>query len=163
MTIRTATQNWMDLEECRSTLLLIWMIGGGIIFVVLIVQSILGRYGSNLQAVWSWFIPTVVPTTSLMLGVLGAGALSGRSIKPQEVRAFFFQISRALSMFYLVALALTIALEPFSPVPAIDLYTMSNYWLGPIQGLVVAAIGVLFVSKQDRQKQTQTVADKNER
>jgi hypothetical protein len=145
--ISTKSKKWTSLDEARSTLLLIWMVGGGLAFFILMLQSIFGRYESKLQAVWSWFIPTIVPTISLMLGVLGANALSADAHGPQIVRSFFYRISRALSVFYVAALLLTIGLEPVTRVPAIDLYTMSNYWLGPLQGLVVAALSVLFVSK----------------
>src|SRR5215467_8249250 len=131
------TVMWMSLEEARSSLLVIWLIGGGAVFLILMLQSIFGRYGSNLQAVWSWFIPTVIPTVSLMLGVLGAGALSVHPAEPKVVRRFFFQVSRSLSFFYVMIVGLTVLLEPLTKVPATDLYTMSNYWLGPLQGLVV--------------------------
>jgi hypothetical protein len=142
-----------SLEHARSSLLLIWMVGGGILFLILTVQSILGRYGDKVQAVWSWFIPEIVPTISLMIGVLGARALAPASDDGKVVRVFFFQLSRGLSIFYLTVLLLTIGLEPLTKIQAIDLYTMSNYWLGPIQGLVVAALGVLFVSREHLEKE----------
>jgi hypothetical protein len=94
----TVTASWTSLEQARSSLLVIWLVGGGAAFFVLMLQSIFGRYGNNLQAVWSWFIPTVVPTVSLMLGVLGASALSVHSAGPQVVRRFFFK-SPALFLF----------------------------------------------------------------
>jgi len=31
---------------------------------------------------------------------------------------------------------------------AVQLLTVSNYWLGPFQGLVVGAVGFLFVSTE---------------
>jgi hypothetical protein len=142
-------RKWMPLDEARAALLTIWMSGGGLVLFILMLQSMFGRYGTQLQSVWSWFIPTVVPSISLMLGVLGATALVARSSEPKSVRVFFFQVSRYLSVFYLSILLLTVAVEPFTRVSAVDLYTMSNYWLGPVQGLVVAALGVLFVSKED--------------
>ena len=39
-------------------------------------------------------------------------------------------------------------LAPFSPMQGMELFTMSNYWLSPVQGLVVAAITVLFTSHE---------------
>src|SRR5947207_14153432 len=116
----------MMLEEARFALMSIWMIGGGIVFAILTAQSIFGRYGDNLQAVWSWFIPTVVPTVSLMLGVLGATALAADS-DTKVVKIFFFRVARYLSLFYLLILFLTVTLEPFTQLPAPKLYTISNY------------------------------------
>jgi cytochrome bd-type quinol oxidase subunit 2 len=142
---------WMSLDRARSSLLVIWMWGGGTVFLLLMVQSILGRYGDKLQAVWSWFIPSIVPTISLMVGVLGVTALAVDHNEPKVVKAFFFRVSRAFSVFYLCVLFFTIVLQPFGQLPAVDLYTISNYWLGPLQGLVVAALSVLFVSKERQQ------------
>jgi len=139
---------WMLLEDARSTLLLIWMLGSGLVFAILTAQSIFGRYGDNLQAVWSWFIPTVIPTISLMLGVLGATAMTADA-DTKVVKVFFYRLSKYLSLFYLTILFLTVVLEPFTQLPAIKLYTTSNYWLGPLQGLVVGVIGVLFMSKEE--------------
>src|SRR5436853_5848 len=103
---------WMPLEEARSALFVIWTIGGGLALVILMLQSMFGRYGAQLQTVWSWFIPTVVPSISLMLGVLGATALVSKSTDPESVRRFFFQVARYLSFFYLCILLITIAIEP---------------------------------------------------
>lgn len=134
------------LEAARNSLAKIWFIGSGFVFLLLVVQSILGKYETSLQEVWAWFVPTVLPTLALMLGVIGAGALMQDQDK-RKVKAFFFSLSKYLSLFYLLILSATILLEPFSNTPGIKLYNLSNYWLGPIQGLVVGAISVLFASQ----------------
>ncbi|MBY5529738.1 hypothetical protein GFL54_36575 [Rhizobium laguerreae] len=139
--------DWMDLDSARTELLVIWLSGGGALFLILTVQSIFGRYGTELQSVWSWFIPNILPTLSLMVGVIGATALSSTAQQPKRVKRGFFRLSRALSIFYLALIALTIMLEPFTKIPVLELYTSSNYFLGPIQGLAVAALGVLFVTQ----------------
>ncbi|HEU4388159.1 MAG TPA: hypothetical protein VFV34_10200 [Blastocatellia bacterium] len=136
----------IPLEAARNSLAKIWLIGAGSAFALLIVQSILGKYKGQLQEVYSWFVPTVVPTVSLMLGVLGAGALSDQQ-EQRTVKLPFFNISKYLSLFYLFVLALTLLLQPFSDLPPVQLYTVSNYWMAPIQGVVVAALGVLFTSQ----------------
>jgi cytochrome bd-type quinol oxidase subunit 2 len=136
----------MPLEDARVRLTTIWLIGAGLIFGILTVQSIEGRYGAQLQQAWAWFIPTVLPTLSLMCGVIGASALGTKD--PRQVRPDYFKIARWLSICYLVVLALTILLEPFSPMDPIQLFTASNYWLTPLQGLVVGATGILFTANE---------------
>lgn len=135
------------LSEVRAKLATVWFTGSGIVFVVLMLQSIFGKYAGQLQEVWSWFVPTVVPSLSLMLGVIGASALSAAD-DDRMVKATFYRFALALSYFYLVVLALTIFLEPLGNVPGIQLFILSNYWLSPIQGLVVAAIGVVFATQE---------------
>lgn len=136
----------LGLEQARNSLAKIWFIGAGFVFSILVVQSILGKYEGSLQEVWAWFVPTVLPTLALMLGVIGATALTDDNDE-RTVKAFFFTLSKYLSMFYLVILITTIFLEPLSDTPGIKLYNLSNYWLGPVQGLVVAAISILFASQ----------------
>jgi len=141
----------IPLEQARNSLAKVWFIGAGLVFLILVVQSILGKYEGSLQEVWAWFVPIVVPTLSLMLGVMGATALTEGGDK-RRVKNFFYKLSSQLSLFYLSILTATILLEPFSNTPGVKLYSLSNYWLGPIQGLVVAAISILFAS-QDKDEQ----------
>lgn len=139
----------ISIDELRPTLARIWFIGAGIVFLLLVTQSILGKYGSDTPKVFAWFIPTIAPTLGLMIGVMGSAAM-GRQDR-RTVKRSFYELTHWLSIAYLVIVGITIALEPFSPMDAIDLLSMSNYWIAPIQGLVVAAIGYLFTSESEQQ------------
>lgn len=133
-------------EEVRRQLSRLWFIGSGIIFGIVVLQAILGRYGQNIDVAFSWFVPTTLPTLSLMLGVIGAAAMS-----PQERRSVkysFYELAWWISFAYLTVLFLTLALEPFSPFPILELLKYSNYWLSPIQGLAVAAMSFVFASQK---------------
>ena len=149
----------LPLETARNTLATAWFAGSGGILLVLIVQSILGKYEDDLQKVWAWFVPTVVPSLSLMLGVIAADALGGTT-DPRNVKVAFFRLARTLSYFYLSILGLTILLEPYSPTPGVELFTLSNYWLGPVQGLVVAAVGALFTTQERGERRPPQAAEK---
>ena len=135
------------LEKARNRIAAVWFFGAFFPFIILVIQSIRGCYGDSVQKVWSWFVPTISPTLALILGVMGAMALSTNTDK-RVVKGFFLQLSIGLSVVYLLVLTLTIVLEPASPVHGIELYQMSNYWLSPIQGLAVATITVLFTSQE---------------
>ncbi len=137
----------IPLEYARNSLAVVWFSGGGLAFLIVVVQSILGHYGDDLQAVWNWFLPYSVPTLALMIGVFGANALRDEN-DPRNVKAFFFRLSRWLSIFYLAILLLTILLEPVSSNKGMDLFKQSVYFLAPLQSLVVAAITVLFTSQE---------------
>ncbi|MEP6604052.1 MAG: hypothetical protein ABJB69_08905 [Spartobacteria bacterium] len=136
----------IDLDRARNLLGLLWMIGGGLLVVLVIGQSILGRFDGLAQEFWAWFTPTIFPTLGLIIGVIGSTALeddSGRTVK-----RFFFIASVALSILYLVALMGTLLGEPFAGSHDMKYYNQSNYWLSPIQGLAVAAIAALFNSRK---------------
>lgn len=135
------------LDDARNSLTVVWFVGAALSFILLAAQSIMGKFQNSLQDVWGWYTPTVFPTSALMLGVIGATALQAGYDK-RVVKTFFFRLSRALCAFYLLILLLTMLLAPFSPMQGMELFTMSNYWLSPIQSLVVAAITVLFTSHE---------------
>jgi hypothetical protein len=107
----------------------------------------LGKFGEQVQEAWSWFIPTVVPTLSLMVGVIGEAAMQSQK-DVRSVKRNFYVMAFWISVGYLLILSLTILLQPFAPGGAIELYVRSNYWLGPMQGIVAGALGLLFTSQQ---------------
>jgi len=143
-TIDPNQQDTLALERARSRLSAVWFIGSGVTFFLLMIQSLVGKFGSDTQQVWSWFVPSVVPTLSLMISVLGASAL-GQAEK-RRVQFTFYRIALWLTIAYLLVLFATLIAASARP-PAIDTLLLSNAWLGPLQGLVVAAIGFLFISK----------------
>jgi hypothetical protein len=135
------------LDTARWRLSILWFIWAFVIFAVVVLQSIFGRYGEQVQEAWSWFIPTVVPTLSLMIGVIGEAAMQNQK-DVRSVKRNFFKLAFWISAGYLLILSLTILLQPFAPVGAIELYVRSNYWLAPMQGIVAGALGLLFTSQQ---------------
>lgn len=138
----------IPLDKARNSLTTVWFVGAGLSFGLLAAQSIVGTtFEHSLQEVWGWYTPTVFPTSALMLGVIGATALQAGYDK-RVVKVFFFRLSRALAVFYLLLLLLTMLLAPFSKLQGMELFAVANYWLAPIQSLVVAAITVLFTSHE---------------
>jgi hypothetical protein len=100
----------LPLWKVRERLSRLWFIGAGIPFLILVIQSILGHWGADVQKAFSWFIPSVVPTLGLMIGVIGAAAL-----KPSDDRVVqegFSGLMWWLSLVYLIVLTLTLTLEP---------------------------------------------------
>src|SRR5437773_2388168 len=78
----------------------------------------LGRYDGKDRDVFGWFLPTVMPTLSLVIGVLVMDA-TGRGTKITKPDAFLFKLAMGLSCVYLATVLLTIVLQPFSSVPAL--------------------------------------------
>jgi hypothetical protein len=136
----------VSLAQTRAKITRLWLVGGGCAAIILVISSILRGRADAAREVWSWFLPLVLPTIGLMVGVLGAAALGQRS--ERFVRKSFVDIAFWLSAAYLALLVLTILLEPLSPLRGAELHGVSNYWMGPFQGLVVAALGYLFTSEQ---------------
>lgn len=136
----------MRMSIAKKHLARIWLIGGGILFMIFILQTALGRYHGHTKEVWGWLVPAIVPTASLVVGVLVSDRF-GVGSKPQLVMPFVFRLAAWLSFVYLLLVLLTILLGPFSPFGPVALMKQSGLWLGPLQGLVTAAVGAFFVNR----------------
>lgn len=140
----------IPLEEVRWRLARLWLVFAGVFVLLLIAQSVLGKYQGKVQNVWSWALPSIMPTLSLILTVLGSTAFAHQKatfrIKRQFYRAVLW-----LSTAYLSLLIATVLVEPFTPYESLDLLNLSNFWLAPFQGLVASAIAVLFFSDSAKQ------------
>ena len=136
----------LPIERARQGLAWLWLGGGGIIFLLLVAQSLAGKYEGEVQEVWGWALPTIIPTLSLILAVLGVGALEpGDGLL--KVRSAFYTIAFWLSAIYLTLILVTILVEPLTPGEPLARFKLSSLWLAPLQGLVTSAIGVLFTRK----------------
>jgi len=147
-----------SLEKARAWLAAVWF-GGGALFVLLLVgQSLGGMFGAELDKVWAWAIPNVFPTLGLMISVLASYALMDRAeADHMQVRTTFFRIACGVSAFYLLILLLSIVVAPFSAASGgpnkhpVEILHVSNFWLGPLQGLAAAVVAAVFftTSKAD--------------
>lgn len=135
------------MHEAKWRLAMIWLTGAGLVAAILIAQSLSGYYEPRSQDAWGWFLPTVMPTLLLIVGVLVAdyrgGAVQAAASPVAEPR--MLRLAIILSVLYLLLVALSILLQPFlSETAPLVLMQRSNLWLGPFQGLVAAVLGVFF-------------------
>jgi hypothetical protein len=137
----------ISLEVVRWRLARLWLVLSGLIVLVLILQSVSGKYADKLQNVWSWALPTIVPTLSLIVTVLGANALEAKP-QPEKVRRSFYLVAFWLSALYLALVLCTITLDSVTSFDPLELLTVSNLWLGPLQGVVASALAVLFFTRK---------------
>lgn len=114
---------------------------------LVILQSILGRFEGYMQEFWGWFTPTIFPTLALIVGVIGGTAVDDDNER-RTVKRFFFRCAMVLSIVYFIALVATMLLEPIAGSHDMAYFNVANYWLSPIQGLVVATLGALFNSRK---------------
>jgi len=140
----------VSLDFVRGELATVWVAGAGAVILLVVLQSLLGRFGGKTSEAWGWLLPTTMPTLLLIVTVLGYTALDPVH-STAVVRRRFHELAKTLSIAYLSLVALTVLIGPFAAADGagmIDLMHMSNLWLGPFQGLVASALGVLFVTKQ---------------
>jgi hypothetical protein len=144
----------LPLSDARALLTRVWLIGTAAPTLLLVAQSILGKYSDSVREVWSWYVPLAAPTIGLMIGIQGGAAFGGRD---RLVKRSFYEIALWLSIAYLAIISITIFLEPFSPTRGMALYGIATYWLAPLQGLVVGTLGYLFTSETPDNKKKEAV------
>lgn len=137
----------VSLTQSKKRLAVLWFIGSGIAFLVVLFQTILGRYVGEVEKAWSWFMPTVMPTLSLMIGVFVADTLN-KGLSDKQVDKFMYNIAFGLSVTYFLIIYITIFVQPFVDQSPIKLMQESNLWMAPLQGLVAASLGAFFVKGQ---------------
>ena len=136
----------MELQLAQRRLARIWFIFGGILFLLIFMQTMFGKFEDKSDEAWSWFFPNIIPTLSLMISVFVF-----QNKKPQankSIDKFYFQLAFWLSLFYLTTILVTILSQPFVGSSIISLMHESNLYLGPFQGLVTAALGSLFIKSK---------------
>lgn len=170
------SENSVSLQRVRLRLAVVWFGGCGPIFLILLIQSFSNVYVGQLTELWSWAMPLMLPTLSLIVSTLGAEALVPHKdgVKTEEsfvVRRSFYMLAFWLSIAYLALILGTIIAQPIfmqshaGPVLAdevtasfqtgvseqperAEMLMQSSLWLAPFQSLVVAAIGIVFFTKR---------------
>ncbi len=137
----------VSLTQSKKRLVVLWFIGSGIAVLIVLLQTILGRYTGAVEQAWSWFLPTVLPTLSLMIGVFVTDTLKSNH-SDKQVDKFMYNIAFGLSVTYFIIIFITIFMQPFFDQSPIKLMKHSNLWLAPLQGLVAASLGAFFVKGQ---------------
>lgn len=133
----------VSVSICKKRLTILWLVGAAIIFLIMLFQTFFKHYSDAVEA-WGWFLPTVLPTLSLMVGVLVTDELEKRPAE-KRIDSFIFNLSFFLSIFYFMVVLLTLLMQPYIKKLPLEILKQSNLWLAPIQGLVAASLGAFFV------------------
>lgn len=133
----------MSMTQAKQRLAILWFVGAGLVFFLVLIQTNLGKYGDKTSEVWSWLMPTIMPNLSLIIGVFVIDAL-GRGLKIGRINAFLFKLTFGLSCAYLIAVLIVFLLQPWSSRPPLEHLQQANAWLGVFQGLVAAGMGAFF-------------------
>jgi hypothetical protein len=158
-----------SLFHCQKGLAKAWLLLSFGSFVVIILQTTIGNAfvsprGGDIQArVWQWYLPSVLPTLSLVLGVLSNAELRPNvrvEAQRKQVSVFFYRTTFALSVVYasLVLLMVVFTGAKDNAEEKVALLERSHFFLAPLQSLVSLALGVFFLSPES----TSTAADESE-
>jgi hypothetical protein len=125
---------------------MVWFIGGGVPFLMLAARTLGVGARFNVEVAWGWLLPAILPTLSLMIGVIASGESPGKG----EIDSFQFRLAWWLSLIYL---SLVTASLLATWLNGSDLNTFKVF-LGPIQGLVAGLLAFFFGRARSASKTT---------
>ena len=76
---RISTTDLISLDVVRARLSAVWLGGASLILMLVVLQSLLGKYQTKTQEAWGWLLPTIMPTLGMIVSVLGYTALEARA------------------------------------------------------------------------------------
>ena len=131
------------MSRCRKILAAVWFSGAAVLFGLLYLQSLTSRYGAREDEAWTWLIAPPTAALSLVVGVLVAdAAVRSRSMRTDR---FFFRLTLAVSVAFLLALLLVFLSPLFADASPLEIMARTRKWLAAFQGIVTAALGAFFV------------------
>ena len=137
----------ISMTTAKKRIATIWFCFGGFLFIILFLQTLSSYYGDKVSEAWSWFLPTIFPTLSLITAVFVSDAI-GKNSFIQSVDRFYYFLTIALSLVYLLGISLVFLSGPLTEANPIDIMKSANFGLGPLQGIVIACMGIFFVKKE---------------
>lgn len=154
-----ATTELIGLSQAKKRLALLWFPASGFLFLLVMLQTAFGHYGEHWRDAWSWLLPTIVPSLSLMIAVFTMDLKDEGA--DRQVERFALNLCFGISVFYFAAVALTILLGPMAEqygATSLDLMTESQLWLAPLQGIVSAVLGWFFIKPETAKKRRKAAA-----
>ena len=134
----------MDIAKKR--LGLIWFLGVGLFYllvvILILVDTIVTPY---IKEIFSWCTPLLIPTLSLMVGVYVAESKK-TNLESRMVDNFYYYLAVILSIVYISVVMMVLLLSPFymTRYKLPEMMIMSNYFIGPLQGLVTGILVIFF-------------------
>lgn len=135
---------WMPARSAKKRLALVWFLGALPLFAFVLVLSLTSpEQGAR---TWAWFLPTVMPNLSLIVGVWVADSRAGKADE-RQVDAFTYRLTLGLSSFYLATIGVLFATHPYHPQGLAEWLRASQPWLAALQGLASLAMGAFYVQR----------------
>lgn len=130
------------MTRARKRLAVLWFVASALVFLLVIAASI-NRDPATLVTLWSWFLPSITPTLSLIIGVLISEHVGRSVIDTRVADPFLLGLSTCLSVAYLALVAASLV---FHLIGVLTLES-SQLYLAPVQGLAATALSAFFLKK----------------
>jgi small-conductance mechanosensitive channel len=121
----------------------VWLVGAAIPSLIVLVQTVTGRYQGLEQQAWGWLLPSFMPTLGLVIGSLVAEAKKAKQ-STRMVDRFTGRLAVIVSIVYLTLLLMTLLASPLAESGPVPFLLISHLWLAPVQTIVASLLGLFF-------------------
>lgn len=132
-------------------LMILWLCFSVFLLILILLQTIFGKYGDNSNAAWQWFAVHLLPANVLIiLGYFRHKRLSSLTLSGAELT--LYRIVFWLSFAYLLAVIMVMLLQPFGNyenTEAANLHA-ADTGLYIFQGILLVALGIFIYTTEKR-------------
>jgi len=133
----------VTLGRAKSVLSGIWIVMFAALFAIVGLQTIFGKFGDDWDTGFGWIFPLTVPAVALMATVWTVTQTN--QDRTQITATAVLWGAMLFSVLYLLAMLAVLLLSPFTDLPLPTQLHRSAWWLGVLQGIVMALLGRLFI------------------
>ena len=114
--------------------------------LILIPQTVIGKYGNEYAAAWSWLLSLITPP----LSILSVAAFVDPTAAWRRAAADTFKYRSALAGTLVIAISSlgVLLAEPLVTMSSFELFSVSGIPLALLQGLVMAAVGAVVFDRR---------------
>ncbi len=133
------------LTDVRKKLLAIWLSFSALLLIFFLLQALSGKYAGIESVAWIWIFVQLMPGLALLLAVTLFQLKRGKAI----LRWVFWAVAGLMVLFLLFVLVSLAGISGGAGGQSLrDGFTGSYRYLLPMQGLVLAVLGLLFFKKE---------------
>lgn len=140
----------VSLLSAQKLISLPWFGGFVVNFILFLMHTRYQVYKGVEKEAWSWFLPTMIPSISIILGTIIYDVVKKPANKTR-VDKFSLWLTFGFSLLYLVVLLITIASAANfagTGTQPLAFLQSSSIYLNPLQGLVGLTLGAFYVSRK---------------
>ena len=150
----------ITMKKAQNYLFILWSASGIVIFLLIIIGIIFGKYDENENVVVGWFLTTIMPILSLIIAVIYTkgqkekelNQASESTLPPKLVDNSLFLGTFILSCVYLLIALGILLLSPLlfhlQLKTPIEIIKSSHVYLGVLQTVTTATLGYFFVKEE---------------
>lgn len=139
----------MNFLQAQKKIATLWFILSGVLFMILILQVLLGKYADHYLEIGAWYSQTVLPSLSIISSTLLYVHNNKDQFSRKQVDTFLFSSVKYLTWFYFLIIFLFIAAQPMvfknMELSGLDLLKQSSFWLSLLQSLLSIFLGIFFI------------------